>query len=385
MFSLMHGLWTYMFSKAEFHVLILGIDKAGKTDFLMIGLFLPSASILVVLISNAKIVFWDLGGQDRSIGDIFLDDDLGIDYYYYAQHLKMVSQYNHMKREIAAKEEKEMEKPKRKISRQKTDRKIRRKRTKREEPERKKIIRQITSLDDEELWLGFETEETDRILSGEIQPMTYISTFQSPEPAVPFVARGPLIAEEFVKAIPNSTYLPWNNCTTLHKILTVAKTKGCTSLVIGFTDRRENDHLSIINLLNGAVANFSLFDFIPSEEIPNRGDPAPKQFPQVHMKHFTSPSSVGTCRMIQALFPAVPPLPCRRNVVWFQNQSGHIFFRRHCLSNEEAYEGENENVSNKVMECGPRFTLKLTSVEKVDFDTGTFRFVCKTVSGSKAP
>lgn len=31
MFSLMHGLWSYMFSKTEFHVLILGIDKAGKT------------------------------------------------------------------------------------------------------------------------------------------------------------------------------------------------------------------------------------------------------------------------------------------------------------------------------------------------------------------
>lgn len=31
MFSLFYGLWKYMFSKTEFHVLILGIDKAGKT------------------------------------------------------------------------------------------------------------------------------------------------------------------------------------------------------------------------------------------------------------------------------------------------------------------------------------------------------------------
>ncbi|KAL9814041.1 putative small GTP-binding protein [Arabidopsis thaliana] len=34
MFSLMSGLWSYMFSKTEFNVLILGIDKAGKTTFL---------------------------------------------------------------------------------------------------------------------------------------------------------------------------------------------------------------------------------------------------------------------------------------------------------------------------------------------------------------
>ena len=31
MFSLFYGLWKYMVSKIEFHVLILGIDKAGKT------------------------------------------------------------------------------------------------------------------------------------------------------------------------------------------------------------------------------------------------------------------------------------------------------------------------------------------------------------------
>lgn len=34
MFSLMSGIWSYMFSKTEFHVLILGIDKAGKTVML---------------------------------------------------------------------------------------------------------------------------------------------------------------------------------------------------------------------------------------------------------------------------------------------------------------------------------------------------------------
>lgn len=31
MFSLFYGLWKYLVSKTEFHVLILGIDKAGKT------------------------------------------------------------------------------------------------------------------------------------------------------------------------------------------------------------------------------------------------------------------------------------------------------------------------------------------------------------------
>lgn len=31
MFSLFYGLWKYVFTKDEFRVLILGVDKAGKT------------------------------------------------------------------------------------------------------------------------------------------------------------------------------------------------------------------------------------------------------------------------------------------------------------------------------------------------------------------
>ncbi|CAA0832819.1 GTP-binding protein 1 [Striga hermonthica] len=78
MFSLFYGLWKYMLSKVEFHVLILGIDKAGKTTLLeklksqysnVEGLppdkIVPTVGLNIgrVEVSNTKLIFWDLGGQ----------------------------------------------------------------------------------------------------------------------------------------------------------------------------------------------------------------------------------------------------------------------------------------------------------------------------------
>eukprot|EP00741_Cyanophora_paradoxa_P005181 tig00000852_g5021.t1 len=78
MFSLLWGLWEYFTSKAEFQVLILGIDHAGKTTLLekMKGIFAdieglapdkiaPTVGLNIgrFEVGNVKLIFWDLGGQ----------------------------------------------------------------------------------------------------------------------------------------------------------------------------------------------------------------------------------------------------------------------------------------------------------------------------------
>ncbi|KAL7147490.1 hypothetical protein ABFS83_06G110900 [Erythranthe nasuta] len=91
MFSLFYGLWKYMLSKTEFHVLILGIDKAGKTTLLEklkaqysnseglpLDRIVPTVGLNIgrVEASNTKLVFWDLGGQPglRSIWEKYYEE-----------------------------------------------------------------------------------------------------------------------------------------------------------------------------------------------------------------------------------------------------------------------------------------------------------------------
>lgn len=97
MFTLLYGFFEYLFRKDEFHILILGVDKAGKTNVLerlktiysnVIGLdpgkILPTVGLNVgrVEAHNTSLVFWDLGGQVglRSIWEKYYEESHAVIY-----------------------------------------------------------------------------------------------------------------------------------------------------------------------------------------------------------------------------------------------------------------------------------------------------------------
>lgn len=81
MFTLLYGLWKYLFQKDEYFILILGLDNAGKTTFLeqtktkftkgYRGLNPAKITATVGLnigridIHGVRLNFWDLGGQEE--------------------------------------------------------------------------------------------------------------------------------------------------------------------------------------------------------------------------------------------------------------------------------------------------------------------------------
>ncbi|XP_039720780.1 ADP-ribosylation factor-related protein 1 isoform X5 [Pteropus medius] len=98
MYTLLSGLYKYMFRKDEYCVLILGLDNAGKTTFLeqsktrfnknykamsfskittTVGL-----NIGTVDVGKARLMFWDLGGQEelQSLWDKYYAECHGVIY-----------------------------------------------------------------------------------------------------------------------------------------------------------------------------------------------------------------------------------------------------------------------------------------------------------------
>jgi ADP-ribosylation factor related protein 1 len=97
MFSLVYGLFEYLFRREEYHILILGLDKAGKTNVLerlktmyteVVGLapgkILPTVGLNVGRVEafGNQLVFWDLGGQSglQSIWDKYYDESHAVIY-----------------------------------------------------------------------------------------------------------------------------------------------------------------------------------------------------------------------------------------------------------------------------------------------------------------
>ncbi|XVE73592.1 hypothetical protein DITRI_Ditri11bG0131100 [Diplodiscus trichospermus] len=241
--------------------------------------------------------------------------------------------------------------------------------------------------DDEELFAGNDADEFSLILKHERTPKTLITTcrFNS--------TRGPAFISELLSVIPNAHYYK-RGTYDLKKIVEYANNKEFTSIVVVHTNRREPDALLIIGLPDGPTAHFKLSSLVLRKDIKNHGNPTSHK-PELVLNNFTTRLGHRIGRLIQSLFPQDPNFRGRR-VVTFHNQRDFIFFRHHRYifdikeskqsdsKGKKAKDAKGEGITEekvvaRLQECGPRFTLKLVSLQHGTFDTqgGEYEWVHK--------
>ncbi|KAF7852251.1 LOW QUALITY PROTEIN: hypothetical protein BT93_L5391 [Corymbia citriodora subsp. variegata] len=246
-----------------------------------------------------------------------------------------------------------------------------------------------TSADDylRDLFAGNDCDEFSSVLKREHTPKILITTcrFNS--------TRGPAFISELLEVIPNSQYYK-RGTYDLKKIVEYANHKEFTSVVVVHTNRREPDALLIIGLPDGPTAHFKLSKLVLRKDIKNHGNPTGHE-PELVLTNFTTRLGHRIGRLIQSLFPQEPNFRGRR-VVTFHNQRDFIFFRHHRYifdskeskhtdskdkktKNDKGEKVTQEKVIARLQECGPRFTLKLVSLQHGTFDTkgGEYEWVHK--------
>ncbi|KAK3025586.1 hypothetical protein RJ639_042625 [Escallonia herrerae] len=266
-----------------------------------------------------------------------------------------------------------------------------------QDPPPKKIPRTIENTreadetvcrpDDEELFAGNDVDEFSSVLKDGQTPRILITTsrFHS--------TRGPAFISDLLSVIPNAHYYK-RGTYDLKKIVEYARNKDFTSVIVVHTNRREPDALLIIGLPDGPTAHFKLSKLTLRKDIKNHGNPTSHK-PELVLNNFTTRLGHRVGRLIHSLFPQDPNFRGRR-VVTFHNQRDFIFFRHHryIFESKESKQndakfgkgkdtkdekGPQEKVIARLQECGPRFTLKLISLQHGTFDTkgGEYEWVHK--------
>lgn len=217
---------------------------------------------------------------------------------------------------------------------------------------------------DEEVMQDEANDEYKSYFAGESTPKILFTTCNKPKSHETM-----LFIEELAKVIPNAN-LRYRKGIDLKKIIPEAIKKGFTDLVVVNEDHKKANGVLIAHLPEGPTLHFKLTSIQRVRHIKNHGRLSQHR-PEVIMNNFSTRLGHTVGRSLAALFPYNPQFTGRR-VVTFHNQRDFIFFRHH------RYVFKNSKKTG-LQELGPRFTLKLRSIQKGTFNSkyGEYEWIHK--------
>ncbi|KAG7327855.1 hypothetical protein KOW79_009461 [Hemibagrus wyckioides] len=223
-----------------------------------------------------------------------------------------------------------------------------------------------TTVDPEDEEVAFDegTDEFSAYFNKLINPKVLITTSDRPR------GRTVRFCEQLATVIPNA-YVYYRRGLALKRIIPQCISRDFTYLIVINEDRKVPNGMILCHLPEGPTAHFKVSSVRLRKEMKRRGKDPTEHYPEVILNNFTTRLGHSIGRMFAALFPQDPQF-VGRQVATFHNQRDFIFFRFH------RYIFKNEKKVG-IQELGPRFTLKLRSLQKGTFDSkfGEYEWVHK--------
>ncbi|KAM4023600.1 ribosome production factor 1 [Anomaloglossus baeobatrachus] len=217
---------------------------------------------------------------------------------------------------------------------------------------------------DEEVAYDEATDDFASYFNRRTTPKILITTSDRPR------GRTVRFTEQLSSIIPNSQVY-YRRGLALKKIIPQCVARDYTDLIVINEDRKIANGLILSHLPNGPTAHFKMSNVRLRKEIKRKGKEPTEHKPEVILNNFTTRLGHSIGRMFASLYPHDPQFTGRQ-VATFHNQRDYIFFRYH------RYIFRSEKKVG-IQELGPRFTLKLRSLQKGTFDSkyGEYEWIHK--------
>jgi len=234
----------------------------------------------------------------------------------------------------------------------------------------------IIRSDDEEIGEDLADDEFAQYFNRQVSPKVLLTTGRKPT-AIMFK-----FLADLLHVFPDATYYKRNNH-EIKKMCEYASKREFTDLVVINEDRKNINGMLVVHLPEGPTAYFRLSSLKLSKEIKGHGKPT-RHRPELVLNNFSTRLGNRIGRMFASLFNQDPEFRGRR-VVTFHNQRDFIFFRHHRYVFEtkedkgKAGKQKGIGIRARLQELGPRFTLKLQTLQKGTFDSkrGEYEWVHK--------
>eukprot|EP01122_Echinamoeba_exundans_P013226 TRINITY_DN5734_c0_g1_i1.p1 TRINITY_DN5734_c0_g1~~TRINITY_DN5734_c0_g1_i1.p1 ORF type:complete len:381 (+),score=96.45 TRINITY_DN5734_c0_g1_i1:28-1143(+) len=211
----------------------------------------------------------------------------------------------------------------------------------------------IVEAGDEEVADDEDNDEFAEYFRGNTTPKIMITTSYS-------VHRDTLLfVEDLLDTIPDSHFYSRRQY-HIKEIVGYANNNQFTDILVINENNLVANAMLHIHLPYGPTALYKLTSVQLRKDIKNHGAPTSHK-PEMILNNFSTRLGHTIGRMFACIFPQQPQFEGRR-VVTFHNQRDYIFFRHHRYIFDD-------NKTARLQELGPRFTMKLQSLQRGTFDS----------------